>query len=488
MAEGLGFVDRSSAAARAAWPRGPSVEAVPAVAEAVTWGVAALLRALGDALWARFGVVTVQGEISGFTRASSGHCYFALREESAQLRCVMFRQRASLVDFPLRDGLRVEVRAEIGLYEPRGDLQLLVESLRRAGEGERMEQFLRLKERLRAEGLFEPQRKRALPQRVRRVGIITSPQAAALRDVLVTLRRRSPQVRAIVYPSSVQGAAAPGELVRALRLAQQRAEVDVLLLVRGGGSLEDLWAFNDEGLARALAQSSIPVISGVGHETDFTIADFVADLRAATPTAAAQACAPPRDDLLADCARLGRAMRHALQVRLAREQQRMDRLQLRLPPPARTLRAADARLQELRARLRQALRAALQQRAQRLLGCSQRLAAQPPQSLQRHAAAHDALARRLHLAWLLAHTRRQQQLQTLGARLRALDPSATLRRGYWLAWNEDGSLVDEARALRNGQRLVLASAQSAASVQLRAVTEVEHPLRAPPRTRNGESS
>ncbi|MDE2478139.1 MAG: exodeoxyribonuclease VII large subunit, partial [Betaproteobacteria bacterium] len=324
-------------------------------ARAEAWSVAALARALADALWARFGVVSVQGEISGFTRASSGHCYFALRDESAQLRCVMFRQRAALVDFDLRDGVQVELRAQIGLYEPRGDLQLQVESVRRFGQGALMEQFLRLKARLRAEGLFEAQRKRELPEVVRTVGIVTSPQAAALHDVLVTLRRRSPQVRVIVYPSSVQGAAAPAELVRALRAAQQRAEADVLLLVRGGGSLEDLWAFNDETLARALAQASIPVISGVGHETDFTIADFAADMRAPTPTAAAEMCAAPREELLEGLRRAARALAHAMQVRLGREQQRMDRLQLRLPPPARVLRDAGLQLRDLQARRRQAL-------------------------------------------------------------------------------------------------------------------------------------
>ncbi|MBU6441313.1 MAG: exodeoxyribonuclease VII large subunit [Betaproteobacteria bacterium] len=445
-------------------------------ARAEAWSVAALARALADALWARFGVVSVQGEISGFTRASSGHCYFALRDESAQLRCVMFRQRAALVDFDLRDGVQVELRAQIGLYEPRGDLQLQVESVRRFGQGALMEQFLRLKARLRAEGLFEAQRKRELPEVVRTVGIVTSPQAAALHDVLVTLRRRSPQVRVIVYPSSVQGAAAPAELVRALRAAQQRAEADVLLLVRGGGSLEDLWAFNDETLARALAQASIPVISGVGHETDFTIADFAADMRAPTPTAAAEMCAAPREELLEGLRRAARALAHAMQVRLGREQQRMDRLQLRLPPPARVLRDAGLQLRDLQARRRQALAAVLQRGAQRLQLGQARLRALPRQDLQRRAAVLDGLERRLRLGLARVPASQQQRLQGLQARLRALDPSATLRRGYCLAWRDDGSLLQDASTLRAGQSIVLATAAHAASLGLGEVRPVAHPL------------
>ncbi|MDE2121403.1 MAG: exodeoxyribonuclease VII large subunit [Betaproteobacteria bacterium] len=456
--------------------------------EAQAWSVGALARALADALWARFGVVTVQGEISGFTRAASGHCYFSLRDQNAQLRCVMFRQRASLVDFDIRDGVHVELRAEVGIYEPRGDLQLQVESMRRFGQGALMEQFLRLKERLRAEGLFDPQRKRELPPGVRSVGIITSTQAAALHDVLVTLRRRSPQVRVLVYPASVQGAQAPAELVRALRTANARAEVDVLLLVRGGGSLEDLWAFNDEALARALAQSAIPVISGVGHETDFTIADFAADMRAPTPTAAAEMCAPARDELMARLQQAARSLRHAMHLRLGREQQRADRLQLRLPPPARVLRAADLRLRELQARQRQALAAALQRREQKAQMLAQRLRGQPAQALQRRDAGLEGLARRLRPALAQTVQRREQQCLALGARLHALDPSATLRRGYCLAWQPDGSLLADAAALRPGQDLVLATAGSAVDLQLGGVKTVEHPLLAPSGTRNGESS
>ncbi len=453
-----------------------------------SWSVGTLARALADALWSRFGVVTVQGEISGFTRAASGHCYFAIRDQNAQLRCVMFRQRASLVDFELRDGVQVELRAEVGIYEPRGDLQLQVESVRRFGQGALMEQFLRLRERLRAEGLFDAQRKQALPTDVRSVGIVTSTQAAALHDVLVTLRRRSPQVRVVIYPASVQGAAAPAELVRALRTAQARAEVDVLLLVRGGGSLEDLWAFNDEALARVLAQCAIPVISGVGHETDFTIADFAADMRAPTPTAAAEMCAPAREQLLAGLAQAARALHHAVHARVGREHQRVDRLQLRLPPPARVLRSAELHLRDLHARLRQALGSATLGREQRLQMAQQRLRVLPGQALSGRTARLQELARRLPAALEQARWQRQQQWLGLGARLRALDPSATLRRGYCLAWQPDGSLLDDAASLHSGQTLVLATARSAASLQLQGVNTVEHPLRELFGTRNEECS
>jgi exodeoxyribonuclease VII large subunit len=442
------------------------------------WSVGALVRALADTLAARYGAVRVEGEISGFTRAASGHCYFALRDDTAQLRCVMFRQRAALVDFDLRDGLRVELRAALGVYEPRGDLQLNVESVRRAGQGALLEQFLRLKAKLRAEGLFETARKRALPEHPRAVGIVTSPQAAALHDVLATLARRSPQLRVIVYPASVQGAAAPAELLRALRQADARAEVDLLLLVRGGGALEDLWAFNDEALARCIAALRLPVISGVGHETDFTIADFVADLRAATPTAAAELCAPAWADLLQALDARQLRLRHAVQRLGAREQQRLDRLQLRLPTPTRLLGACALRLRELQARLQRRLQGELARQGQALAQRQSRLAALPVQDLARRRARLDETARRLRQALAQERRREHGRLEALARRLALLNPAATLERGYCLAWRADGSLLQEAAQLRAGDAVVLASARSAAALQLQGVAPVAHPLAA----------
>ena len=255
------------------------------------WPVGSLLRAIADSLEARFNPVAVQGEIAGFSRASSGHCYFSLKDEQGQVRCAMFRRAAGLLDFSPSDGQLVELRGRLGVYEPRGELQLVVESMRQAGQGNLFEQFLALKAKLEAEGLFEVDRKRPLPLLPRAIGVVTSLGAAALHDVVSALQRRAPHIPVVIYPASVQGGQAAGELREALLKAYRREEVDVLLLVRGGGAMEDLWAFNDEQLARTIVASPVPVVSGVGHETDFTIADFCADVRAPTPTAAAELCA-----------------------------------------------------------------------------------------------------------------------------------------------------------------------------------------------------
>nr|HPU52296.1 exodeoxyribonuclease VII large subunit [Burkholderiaceae bacterium] len=279
------------------------------------FSVSQLNRLVADLLETGCPPLWVSGEISNFTRAASGHWYFTLKDASAQVRCVMFRSRAQSVGFVPREGDKVEARGLPGLYQARGDFQLGVEQMRRAGDGDLYQQFLRIKERLLAEGLLESERKRVPPALPRRVGVVTSLQAAALRDVLATLRARAPQIPVVLYPTPVQGADAPASLVAALQTASRRAECDVLLLVRGGGSIEDLWAFNDERVARAVAACSMPVICGVGHETDFTIADFVADVRAPTPTAAASAAVPARNELLAQVA--------ASAVRLAQRRERV---------------------------------------------------------------------------------------------------------------------------------------------------------------------
>ncbi|MDE2455419.1 MAG: exodeoxyribonuclease VII large subunit, partial [Burkholderiales bacterium] len=297
------------------------------------WTVAALLLATADAIAARFGAVAVRGELSGFTRAASGHCYFSLKDAQgapALLRCAMFRRAAVLVDFAPADGQQVELRGRLGVYEPRGELQMVVESLQRVGAGTLYEEFLRLKAKLQAQGLFEASRKRPLARWPLALGVVTSPAAAALHDVLAALARRAPQLRVVVYPSPVQGADAPGALAAAIASANLRAEVDTLLLVRGGGSLEDLWAFNDERVVRAVAQSRIPVVCGVGHETDVTLADLAADLRAPTPTAAAELAAPARDEWIAALDARAAALQALLARTLERQAQRLDRLGLRL--------------------------------------------------------------------------------------------------------------------------------------------------------------
>ncbi|GAB1386747.1 exodeoxyribonuclease VII large subunit [Melaminivora sp.] len=426
----------------------------PALARPV-WPVGALCRAVAQALQARFNPVMVSGEITGFARAASGHCYFTLKDRDGQIRCAMFRRAASALDFAPRDGELVEVTGRLGLYEARGDLQLVVEDMRRAGQGALFEEFLRLKARLQAQGLFDAQRKRPLPTMPRGIGIVTSPGAAALHDVVSTLRRRVPHIPVLLVPALVQGAQAPASLCEALSkmylLAMQgRGEtlvsaqnpaglalpasappIDVILLVRGGGSMEDLWAFNDENLAHQLVQSPVPVISGVGHETDFTIADFCADLRAPTPTAAAELVAQPRALWLGALELLARQLSDGLQRQLDQRQQQLDMTAQRLGRPS----ALVARQQLQQARLAQRLRHAM------LL------------NLQRHASALQGLEAGLPQKSRQALERQHQQLQALALRLELLNPQHVLQRGYALLTDAQGQAVTDAAQLRPGDAL-----------------------------------
>ena len=289
-----------------------------------------LNRAIASSLEAQFDTVLVSGEISNFKAYDSGHWYFSLKDEEGQIRCVMFRGRNGQVGFMPQSGDLVEVSASLGMYVPRGDVQLTIQSLRKAGMGGLYEAFLKLKAKLAKAGLFDQERKRAIPSHPRAIGIITSPQAAALKDVLSTLQRRSPHIPIVIYPTLVQGPDAPAGIIAAIQNANQEAAVDVILLVRGGGSIEDLWAFNDEQLAYAIADSVIPIVSGVGHETDVTIADFVADLRAPTPTGAAELSAPRKDQLLQELEAIEQALYQRLMQRVEREAQTLDQLALRL--------------------------------------------------------------------------------------------------------------------------------------------------------------
>jgi exodeoxyribonuclease VII large subunit len=398
----------------------------------VIWSVSALLLAAGDALAARFGGCTVRGELSSFSRAASGHCYFTLKDADgapAALRCAMFRRAASMLDFAPRDGERVELRGRVAVYEARGELQFVVESMQRVGVGSLYEQFLRSKAKLEALGLFDPARKRALPAFPRTLGIVTSLGAAALADVLSALARRAPQVRVVIYPSPVQGAEAPSALVGALALAARRNEVDTIILCRGGGSLEDLWAFNDERVVRAVAASPIPVVCGVGHETDVSLADFAADLRAATPTAAAELAAPSRDEALAALAARATRMTRLLRARLDSHAQRLDHAALQLARPAHVLLRHSLTLRHLDDRRCAALATALRhaQRSPLLLS----------QQLQRAAGGH----------FLRAHAR----LDALGQRLAALDPKRVLSRGYAWVTDAHGQPLVSVRGLKAGQ-------------------------------------
>lgn len=427
--------------------------------------VSELNRKVGRLLEAQVPMVWVRGEVSNFTQAASGHWYFTIKDERAAVRAVMFRGRAQAVGFVPRVGERFEFRAAVTLYEARGEYQLQVEALRRAGQGNLHEAFMALKEKLAAEGLFDPARKRPCTPMPTQVGIVTSLAAAALHDVLTTMRRRAPHVRVIVYPAPVQGMDAAGRLCQALALAYQRAEVDTLLLVRGGGSIEDLWSFNDEALARTIAASPVPLISGVGHETDFTIADFAADLRAPTPTAAAELCCRARSECLRSVETAVTALQNQQRRLLERAALRLDRAVAMLVPPAQRLARQREVLRGLCDRLARAGAAAQQRRHVRLEALRARLAQATPDpararlELLRH---QQQLARAAERGLAL----RRARLEAAAQMLEALNPRKILGRGYALVRDADGALVSDARGLRPGDRLALELAQGGAEVSV----------------------
>ncbi|MDP2678139.1 MAG: exodeoxyribonuclease VII large subunit [Rhodoferax sp.] len=398
------------------------------------WSVGALCRAIADALQARFNPVTVRGELSGFSRAASGHCYFSLKDASGQLRCAMFKRAASGLDFAPRDGELVEVQGRLGVYEPRGDLQLIVEGMRRAGQGSLFEEFLKLKAKLEAQGLFEAARKRPLPVMPRAIGLVTSLGAAALHDVVTALQRRVPHIPVVLAPASVQGANAPAELMAALTVLYQlkTVPIDVILLVRGGGAQEDLWAFNDEALARLMVQSPVPIICGVGHETDFTIADFCADLRAPTPTAAAELVAQPREAWLGALDQAQRRLSDTVLRQLDRQGQRLDRTVARLGRPSERLASQHLRLAASAHGLQSAARHFLQQQEQH----QQRLKDQLPTVLQR--------------AW----QQQAQRLERASLRLNLLDPRLVLARGYAMLSDDQGKTLASCRQTAPGQAVI----------------------------------
>jgi exodeoxyribonuclease VII large subunit len=438
---------------------------LPATSRDSVLSVTALNRSVRDLLESRFPLAWVAGEVSNFTEARSGHWYFSLKDDGAQVRCVMFRSRGQLVDWRPREGDHVEVRALVTLYEPRGDFQLNVEFMRRAGQGALFEAFLRLKARLEAEGLFDSALKRPLPAFPRAIGVVTSTAAAALRDVLTTLARRNPSIPVIVYPTQVQGDAAPAQIVSALAAAARRGEVDVLILCRGGGSIEDLWAFNDERVARAVRASPIPVVSGVGHETDFTIADFAADERAPTPTAAAELVAPPRAELLARVAvlasRLGGRLNRDLETRM----QLLDHLSRRLVHPGRRLEDQAERVKLLAARLMRAHAVSLERRETRVAALATRSrGALPPVT---------ALAARVQHAADRLRSTSHRRLDTLEARLAALaqnlghlDPQAVLDRGYGIVKDARGAILRDAAGLRPGDQVDITLARGGAAARI----------------------
>lgn len=385
--------------------------------------VSELNRMVREVLEQSFPLFWVSGEISNLTRAASGHWYFSLKDQGAQVRCVMFRGRNSYLDWIPREGDKVEARAVVTLYEARGDFQLTIEFLQRAGLGSLFEAYEQLKAKLAAEGLFASEHKLAIPAHPATVGVVTSADAAALRDVLTTLRRRMPAVKVIIYPTPVQGKTAAPLIAQAIRRADERAECDVLIVCRGGGSIEDLWPFNEEVVARAIHACRLPVISAVGHETDFTIADFVADHRAATPTAAAELTSPDRQALLRSVQQSGLRLQRVMQNRIQQRQQQLDYLNRRLLSPMQQVAHRRHHLEQLQLRLQ------------------------------------HAMARQLQ--------RRQQQWQGLQQSLAHLNPRAVLQRGYALVEKINGELVQDSTQLQAGDQVRLTLGKGSADAEIR---------------------
>jgi len=405
----------------------------------------------------------VRGEIASLTRAASGHWYFSLKDAGAQVRCVMFRGRNMLVDFAPREGDEVEVSAAVALYEPRGDFQLTVESLQRFGAGRLWEEFLRLRQRLAAEGLFDEAVKRALPTVPQRVGVVTSLQAAALRDVLTTLRRRAPYLQIVLYPVPVQGAEAGARIAAMLATASRRAEVQVLLLVRGGGSLEDLWAFNEEQVARAIRACAVPVIVGVGHESDFTIADFAADVRAPTPTAAAELVAPERQGLLREVGARWRAIARAAARTLGERAQRLDYALRVLAAPRAPLRGLEARIAELRARCAGQAREQGRRGRAEALTLARALWRARPQLPAMNQRLTD-LSRRLQAAQQRTMSERGATLAHLERALAHLNVQGVLDRGFAILRDPLGRPLTDAATLAVGERVHASLARGSAQL------------------------
>jgi exodeoxyribonuclease VII large subunit len=415
-----------------------------------------------------FPLAWISGEISNFTCAASGHWYFTLKDDAAQVRGVMFRGKAQYAGFTPRNGDKVEVRALVTLYAPRGDYQLSVEAIRRAGVGNLFEAFLQLKEKLNAEGLFDPARKRALPGFATRIGIVTSLQAAALRDVLTTLQRRAPHVQVILYPTPVQGAGAAEKIAQAIQTASNRAECDLLLVCRGGGSIEDLWSFNEEIVARAITASRIPVIVGVGHETDFTIADFCADLRAPTPTAAAEMAAIARADWLATLESHAESLHRAMRHKRNNSTQTLDWHSRRLSSPAALIARERLKLLALSTRMQHAVAAPLGNAHHALAHLRTRLLAQLPDSTPLRAQL-DAQRHRLASSMTGRIGQRRQALAALSAQLELLNPQRTLERGYAIVSDAKGKIVRAPQQLHPRQDITLRLAQGSVQIGIASV-------------------
>lgn len=420
------------------------------------YSISQLNRLAKEILEQELGSLWLSGEISNFTQPVSGHWYFTLKDKNAQVRAAMFRMRNLRVNFKPQNGMQVVVRANISLYEPRGDYQIIVESMQPAGEGLLQQQFEQLKMKLAAEGLFAQQYKKEIPAHCRKIGVITSASGAALHDILQILRRRNPALEVIIYPTLVQGKEAAQDIVASIEIANKRHECDVLIVGRGGGSLEDLWCFNEEIVARAIFASQIPIISAVGHETDVTIADFVADLRASTPSAAAELLSRDQKELWQKIDYLQQRLEIAFTYKLNRYLQRLERLQLRLKnqhPQAR-LQLQRQQYFYLQQRLTQAIADYLQRRQQLQASLSQRLS-QLPLTLQiktqQRTLNHWQTRLQTAINTFLQH--QQHKLANLGGRLDNISPLKVLQRGYTVTTSLDTKLVSSIQQVTIGQEI-----------------------------------
>lgn len=430
--------------------------------------VSSLNRMARDLLEAGIPPVWIGGEISNLTLAASGHGYFSLKDGGAQVRCVMFRHKLAVLPFRPQEGMQVELRGQVTLYEARGEFQINVGEMRAAGLGRLYEAFERLKARLQAEGLFDSSRKRELPAHPAAIGIVTSPAAAALRDVVSTLRRRMPGIPLILYPAQVQGEGSAQQIAKAIQTAGERREADVLIICRGGGSIEDLWAFNEEIVARAVAACPIPTVSGVGHETDFTICDFVADRRAPTPTAAAELVSPNREHLAIQLEQTKRALERALGRLLTDKTQQLDFLGRRLTHPGSKLQAQRDKLGALSQSLRQRTHAFFDQGRWRLQLAASRLARHQPDLAAQSQRLQQQQAR-LQRARDRLLERRSRQLAQLSATLTAFNPEAVLARGYAIVQKRNGQAVKNPAELQDHETVTLRLAEGSTEAR------IEHP-------------
>jgi exodeoxyribonuclease VII large subunit len=423
--------------------------------------VAELNRRAREFIETGFPLLWIAGEICNLTRAASGHCYFSLKDANAQVRCVFFRNKAALVGWKLENGMQVEVRALPTLYEARGDFQLTIEGMRRSGLGVLFEAFERLKLKLEQEGLFDASRRKPIPQFPGAVGVVTSLTGAVLHDVLTTLARRMPSIRVVVYPTPVQGEGAGMRIAQAIRAASKRAEVDVLVVCRGGGSMEDLWAFNEEIVARAIFDCLMPVVSGVGHETDFTITDFVADARAPTPTAAAELVSPNRVELLARVGVLGKRLSRDVQRALNTRMQHLDYLSKCLVHPGERFQAELRQLAHLASRMQAASRRAVDVAAWNLADLSQQLRGILP-DIDALIGKQQALQQRMSFCQSRMLEKYAARLGEMKANLEHLNPRAVLARGYSIVETDERRVVMTAEQLATGQLLRMTFASGAA--------------------------